>query len=126
MIITRRQEARSLGQEGELLVKEYLIRKGFAIIASNLRMRGGEIDIIAQKKSLMVCVEVKTRAADDTDMAELISSWQQKRIITTAQYFLAHHKVTTEVTCRFDVALIHRDTSLSLMYIEDAFQEGGS
>lgn len=117
-----KKDALALGKKGEILTREYLIHEGFTILGSNIRIRGGEIDLIAQKKDLVVCVEVKTRTESATDMAELISPWQQKRIVTTARHFLAHHKLS-EVTCRFDVALINLNTQHPITYIADAFQE---
>lgn len=115
--------ALTLGTRGEQLVKDQLVREGFTIIATNMRIRGGEIDLIARKDDLLVCVEVKTRTSAATDLAELITPWQQKRIIAAARHFIAKNNIDG-VTCRFDVALITADAGVSSIYIPDAFQEG--
>ena len=116
-----KQASLQLGSAGEKLVEEYLIKQGFKILMRNMRIQGGEIDLIAQKNDLVVCTEVKTRTALQTDMAELITPWQQQRIILAAQHFLAKRKLDT-VTCRFDVALVAMYPEPSLSYIPDAFE----
>lgn len=116
-----KQASLQLGAAGETLVKEYLTRHGFTVIAQNMRIQGGEIDLIARNNDLVVCVEVKTRTNFETDMAELISPWQQQRIVRAAHHFLAKHQLDT-VTCRFDVALVAMHPEPSLDYIPNAFE----
>lgn len=116
-----KQASLQLGAAGETLVKEYLTRHGFTVIAQNMRIQGGEIDLIARNNDLVVCVEVKTRTNFETDMAELISPWQQQRIVRAAHHFLAKHRLDT-VTCRFDVALVAMHPEPSLDYIPNAFE----
>jgi len=113
--------AQQLGTHGEQIVKDHLMREGFVIVASNMRIRGGEIDLIARKKDLLVCVEVKTRTDNETDLAELITPWQQKRIVTAARHFMVHHEID-EVVCRFDVALVSMNDMPTLSYIPNAFE----
>jgi putative endonuclease len=110
-----------LGTTGEKLVEEYLVKEGFKILMRNMRIQGGEIDLIAQKDDLVICIEVKTRTDQQTDMAELVTSWQQQRIIRAAHHFLAKHKLDA-VTCRFDVALVAMHPEPKLDYIPDAFE----
>ena len=117
----KKQLSRILGIQGEQLVHEYLTKQGFTILAQNMRIQAGEIDLIAQKKDLVICVEVKTRTNQATDMAELITPWQQQRIIRAAQFFLIKHKLD-QVTCRFDVALVAMTPEPSLDYIPNAFE----
>lgn len=53
------------GQKGELLAREYLLKRGYEIIETNKRFsRFCEIDIIAKDKNTLVFVEVKTRSSD--------------------------------------------------------------
>lgn len=46
---------------GEQIAQLFLLRKKYVILLKNVRYRGGEIDIIAKKRKLVVFVEVKTR-----------------------------------------------------------------
>ena len=60
------------GNYGENLAAEYLIKKGFEIIARNYRYRRCEIDIIARKENWTIFVEVKTRG--------LLLLWPSRRV----------------------------------------------
>lgn len=52
----------SIGQKGEKLAQEYLIKNGYKILDTNVRFsRLCEIDIIALDKNTLVFCEVKTR-----------------------------------------------------------------
>lgn len=117
----KKQQARTSGIEGEKLVHDYLSAQGFTILAKNMRIQAGEIDLIARKQDLIVCVEVKTRTNQQTDMAELVTTWQQQRIVRAAHHFLAKKRLDN-VTCRFDVALVAMTPEPRLDYIQDAFQ----
>lgn len=50
-----------LGQMGEKLVQDYLVRRGYEIVQTNYHTRGGEIDIIVRNGKELRFVEVKTR-----------------------------------------------------------------
>lgn len=55
----RAQQA--LGQYGEQLAAEHLVRRGLTILERNWRCSTGELDIIARDGACLVVVEVKTR-----------------------------------------------------------------
>jgi putative endonuclease len=112
-----------LGSTGEQLVVNELGKKGFTIHAQNYRKFVGEVDIIAQKGTLLIFVEVKARRNPLFDMAELISYTKQKKIIATAKYYCIEKNITN-VTCRFDVALVsHENKGTTITIIENAFTE---
>ena len=50
-----------LGQLGEQLAAEHLIRRGFQIVERNYRTRWGELDIVAYDGRTLAFCEVKTR-----------------------------------------------------------------
>ena len=53
---------KTIGNQGEKLAQEYLLKKGYKILETNKRFsRYCEIDIIAQDKETLVFCEVKTR-----------------------------------------------------------------
>jgi len=57
-----------LGQLGEDMACEYLVKKGYKIIERNYRRKWGEIDIIAKSTDrTLVFVEVKTMHKYDND-----------------------------------------------------------
>lgn len=50
-----------IGKLGENIAKNLLIKKGYQIITTNFKVRGGEVDIVCKKGDFLVFVEVKTR-----------------------------------------------------------------
>ncbi len=52
---------RSVGNKAEDLACKYLKKTGYKILERNFTIRGGEIDIIAIEKNILVFVEVKAR-----------------------------------------------------------------
>lgn len=111
---------RAIGNKGEQLVITQLEQEGFSIKRRNYTKQFGEIDIIAQKGDLLLFVEVKNRHNPLFDMTELISRSKQRKIIAVAKSFLASYNIT-QVTCRFDVALV--TSSKKIEYIENAFTQ---
>jgi len=86
-------ETIQLGQDGETLVCEYLTRHGFKILEKNWKVKGGEIDIIAEKKGLLHFVEVRTRSRT-TDVEMMFSPKKQKQFQKCVElYFLYNPKM---------------------------------
>jgi putative endonuclease len=54
---------RELGQVGETLAAEHLVRLGYEIVERNYRTRWGELDIVARAGTTLAFCEVKTRRA---------------------------------------------------------------
>jgi putative endonuclease len=54
---------RALGELGEHMASEHLIRAGYTILATNFRTRFGELDLVAADPRCLVFCEVKTRIA---------------------------------------------------------------
>lgn len=78
-----------LGRWGETFAANYLVKKGYRIIERNLRNPYGEIDLIAQKKMMLVFVEVKTRTTDSYGFPEAsITPQKQEHLIAAAQAYL--------------------------------------
>lgn len=53
---------KQLGQAGEELAAQLLLRKGYRILARNLKTRYGEVDLLAADGLVAVIVEVKTKS----------------------------------------------------------------
>ena len=71
-------------------------------------MRGGEIDIIAEKNGTVAFVEVKTRKKGSlTEGEEAVNSAKKRHIIRTAEIYMEKNMKTNEYrNCRFDVATV--------------------
>lgn len=79
--------------------------KGYRILERRFRCPFGEIDIIAQRFSMLVFVEVKARPNVESAV-DAISGRQQKRIEQTAQFYISHRRGETFQTTRFDVMVV--------------------
>ncbi len=112
----------TLGEIGENLACEELVRRGYAIVARRYRSRGGEIDVIAADGPTVVFVEVKTRAgADYGSGADAITWRKRRRIVSTATVFLAKERLLDRPV-RFDVVAVDlRDDGPRIEVYRSAF-----
>jgi len=103
---TLRQKAERKGKVAEVKAMLLLRLKGYKIYANRYRSPAGEIDIIAQRGSTLVFVEVKARISVD-DALHAIAYKQRKRIEKAAEGWLRIH--TPQYTAlRFDVIAVPR------------------
>jgi len=118
--------AKQRGKWGEEIALEYLNKKGYTTVTTGFRSRFGEIDLIVENKEFLVFAEVKTRKnADFAYAREYVSKEKQRKIISTAKYWLA--KRPTKLQPRFDVIEIYakhgeQTVAPEIVHIEDAFQ----
>lgn len=116
-----------LGRWGEALVGEWLHKHGYRLLASGYRCRMGEIDLIALKGNTLAFVEVKLRKDDRFATArEQVTPAKQRRVRTTAEYFLAQFPQYADLCCRFDVAEVYAPQGTAtvrpdIRYHENAF-----
>lgn len=115
-------DKQSLGKWGEETVCTYLQKNGYAILQRNYRVRGGEIDIVAQKKDHIVFVEVKARRTDEFGSpAEAVGARKQQKIRLAARQYVAAYGKTGE-NYTFDVAEVFvREGAADIRYIKNAF-----
>ena len=98
-----RKRAEKRGRRGEALAALFLRCKGYRILGRRVKTRAGEVDLVAQSPSGIVCfVEVKARPAEGL-AAEAVGVRQRARIARAAELYLAG-KPGTRV--RFDVITV--------------------
>jgi putative endonuclease len=118
---------RLFGQEGEATAEHYLRRKGYRIVAKNLRSSLGELDLIAEDGPVLVFVEVKARRTQEFGGAVYaVHRQKQVKLIRLAAQYLARHHLADR-TCRFDVVLL-QGTDLAapqVEHIQNAFDVSG-
>ena len=92
-------EARqNLGREGERIVASELERRGWRIVARNVRVEGvrGEMDVIAVDGSTLVVVEVKTGRAcarsGPVSLLEMVGPKKQRKLRALASAWLRAHR----------------------------------
>lgn len=110
-----------LGILGEQMATDYLLNKGYQIVARNFRFKKLEVDIIAQFEDELIVIEVKTRQSDYlTDPSELISKNKQKGIVKAANQFIEENEIDIET--RFDlIIIILNKNQKEIRHIEAAF-----
>ncbi|HTH93802.1 MAG TPA: YraN family protein [Rhodocyclaceae bacterium] len=107
------------GAAAEDIAAKHLQAHGLKIVARNFRVRGGEIDLIAQDGKTVVFVEVRLRRnADFGGAAASITYHKQQRLILAAQHWLQTHG---ECDCRFDCVLLNTLDETKLEWIQGAF-----
>ena len=93
----------SLGAEGEARAAAYLRRRGYRIVASNVRAGGVEIDLIVRRGALIAFVEVKTRRSRAQGPPELaVDARKQARLLRGAAAWLQSRPQRAREV-RFDV-----------------------
>ena len=109
-----RLNKKELGEKGEQLAVDFLIKNDFKIIERNYRYGHGEIDIIAKDLSdgITAFIEVKTRQNLDFGEPEYaVTKNKQRQIKKMAELYL-YDKQIEELDCRFDViAVLLEDVS---------------
>lgn len=114
------------GRAGEDAVCAYLENLGYKIIARNYRIRGGEIDIIAENDECTAFVEVKSRKPDSLISGfEAVNKRKQGLIIKTAADYCCKNPDVLQP--RFDVAEVIIDNGRinSIDYIFNAYDTTG-
>jgi len=114
----------AFGQVAETLAADMLRKKGYRIIEKNLRLAGGELDLIAEDQGTLVFIEVKARRGEQLGGAPYaINTRKQQQIIKLAQCYLSKHRLADK-QCRFDVILVvgTQESSPHLTHIEQAFE----
>ncbi|MGE0737079.1 MAG: YraN family protein [Alphaproteobacteria bacterium] len=101
----RRQAAQRRGRWAEHAALLWLRLKFYRILDRNLRLRGGELDLVARRGRTLVFVEVKRRA-DLGASAEAITARQRQRIRRAAEEYLQHRPKLRGLDARFDALLI--------------------
>lgn len=107
------------GRIGENLAAEFLVSKGFKVVARNYRWQHREIDLIAQRKNWLIFVEVKTRGSNAFGEPESFVSNDQRNAIYQAaeQYIFANN---WQGNIRFDIVSVKNGDRPEIVHFEDA------
>jgi putative endonuclease len=80
------------GRRAELAVADYLVARGFRVLARNLRVGSFEIDVVARRGDLVVAVEVRTRGPRSYQRPlESIGRVKQRRMMAAADRLWRDH-----------------------------------
>ncbi len=117
---------KQLGKKGEQAARQFLLSRGYTVLASNFSTPQFEIDIIAKDNDTLCFIEIKTRTGVKKGLPrEGVTTAKQKKIIMGAQYYLSKNKITN-TRLRFDVVeVLYKDsshTACDITVIPNAFQ----
>jgi len=93
------------GNAGEDRAARYLQHRAYRIIARNIRIGRGELDIIAQRQDVLVFVEVKAHKSYESALLAVHAD-KCARLQSAAAAWLSRHLDYTHLQCRFDLIII--------------------
>jgi len=110
-----------LGRAGERRAAWFYRLRGYRIVERNVRMTGGEIDLVVRRGKTLVIAEVKTRqslAAGEGFVA--VDRTKRERMIRLAGRYVARHH---DVQIRYDVlSLFWNGRRFIVSHYPDAFR----
>jgi len=109
------------GRWGEEQAANYLINKGYTILARNYRHQKAEIDLIAQSGNWVVAVEVKTRTGKQVELPfHAITKTKQRLLIKAINFYVRSWPNPVEV--RMDaISVVQHQQEVVIHHLQDAF-----
>ncbi len=107
------------GEQGEDQAHRWLRSHGFTVVARNWRppQGGGEIDIVAWEKEVLVFVEVKTRLSTQSEPERAVDEDKRTALRRAARDYV-RRSGAEEAQIRFDLITI---SGPELNHLPDAF-----
>jgi putative endonuclease len=106
-----------IGKLAETQAENFLVAKGYTIIARNYRYKRSEIDLIVQKENWLVFIEVKMRSSKAFGFPEeSVNEAKRKKILEGAAQYL--DETNWQGNVRYDIVAIHKN---EIEHFEDAF-----
>jgi putative endonuclease len=118
-------EHNDLGKLGEDLATAHLEENGYKILERNYVFQKAEIDIIAQKDSIVAIIEVKTRSSLDFGSPQDFVKQKKIQLLIKAvnAYINDREKDFGEdLEIRFDIIAVHKTSeTTAIEHLTDAF-----
>jgi putative endonuclease len=100
----------ALGRAAEAAAASFLERRGYRILRTNFRAKGGELDLVADDGGILAIVEVRYRASHRFGgAAASITYAKRSRLIHAARVLLATYPSLAKLPARFDVVEVSGD-----------------
>ena len=80
------------GHAGELIAADYLRQLGFNIRDKNVHYNFGELDIVAEKDSILFFFEVRSRKTGLAHPLETINEIKRNKVWRLAENYIMHNK----------------------------------
>ena len=111
------------GKKAEDLAVEYLQKNGYKILVRNFRFQKAEIDIVTEKDSFIIVIEVKARSTDAFMLPqEAVNKRKISLIVSAANHYMEKFNIDQEVS--FDIISVLPDEKgkLTIEHIIGAFE----
>jgi putative endonuclease len=113
-------EHNDLGKLGEEIAVAFLQKNGYTIRETNWVFQKAEVDIIAEKDSVLVIVEVKTRTTADFGLPQdFVKQSKIQNLVKAVNEYVQMHDL--EQTIRFDIVAVTQKPKWNIEHFEDAF-----
>jgi len=93
------------GRRAEEIAARFLRRKGYHILARNVRLGRGELDIIARNQDVLAFVEVKLRSGRDAALLAVHAD-KCRRMVSAARAWIGRHPKLGQLQSRFDLIIL--------------------
>ena len=112
-----------LGAKGERRARWFYRLRGYRVLEANVKLRGGELDLVVQRGRTLVFVEVKTRQSLRAGHGyHAVDLRKQFRLVRLVDEYLAT-RVVGRVRIRYDVmSLFWNGRWFEITRFEDAFR----
>jgi len=109
-----------LGKRGELIARTFLQKKGYKLLETNWTIGKAEVDIIVQKRGVIIFVEVKTRQNQVFGYPEDSVTQKKQDLMMEAAVFYTRD-IEHEGEIRFDIIAITIEPDMEIRHFRDAF-----
>ncbi len=107
------------GRKAEECAVRFLHRKGYNILARNVRLGRGELDIVARDRDILIFVEVKLRDKREAALFAMHAD-KRRRILSAARAWIGRHPELGRLQSRFDfIILTPRRWRMHVEHMED-------
>jgi len=107
------------GRKAEECAARFLRRKGYSILAHNVRLGRGELDIVARNHDMLIFVEVKLRDRREAALLAMHAD-KRRRIVSAARAWTGRHPELGRLQSRFDlIILTPRRWRMHIEHMED-------
>lgn len=109
----------AIGKKGEQLAAEFLMQKGFEIVARNYRHGRAEIDLIVRRDDWLIFVEVKARSSNDFgEPEEFVDVRKMNKLFEAAEEYI--YSTDWHGHIRFDIVSVKLGKEPVIELFEDA------
>ncbi len=112
-------DKQKIGEQGENIAEQFLMKQGFVVLDRNYTKKWGEIDIVAKKDQKIYFIEVKSvsylprggagGSLDNYNPEDNMHPWKMKRLARTIQTYLLEKNIDEDIEWQVDLLVVYID-----------------